>query len=275
MNRSSLKFLIVGLLVGALVSSAFDASALVSPQAPARGHAAKKAKKHKTSSKKKKKKKKKKKHHKKAPVPAPSTTAIPLVGLFRLTSGSYAGGKVSGSYIRLVLPGGSVQKGPYFPNPNSSGGTYTLLRPGTDGGLRTGAYQEPPNPPFAGLGNATANRIMVPQSFAFINYSLSTSKIDPQTKLTVPPPSIGVSDGKLSGSLQAVSAEWNSQFFNQGSPKPDGSSPGLTSAVTGTYNADTKAYTLDWTSQIVGGPFNHFSGVWHLEGVFEPSCGSV
>ena len=36
--------------------------------------------------------------------------------------------------------------------------------------------------------------------------------------------------------------------------------------MTGTYNADTKAYTLDWTSQIVGGPFNNFSGHWHLEG---------
>jgi hypothetical protein len=42
--------------------------------------------------------------------------------------------------------------------------------------------------------------------------------------------------------------------------------------VTGTYNADTKAYTLDWTSQIIGGPFNNFSGHWHLEGTFEPSC---
>ena len=82
-----------------------------------------------------------------------------------------------------------------------------------------------------------------------------------------------MSDGRLSGQLQAFSASWNKQFFNQGSPKPDGSTPGLTSLITGTYDADTKAYTLEWTSQIVGGPFNKFSGFWHLEGVFEPRCG--
>jgi hypothetical protein len=113
---------------------------------------------------------------------------------------------------------------------------------------------------------------MAPQRFAFILYSASTSRKDPQTGIDVPPPSITVRDGKLSGDLRALTAEWNKGYFNQGSPKPDGSFPGLTSPVTGTYNADTKAYTLDWTSQVVGGPFNGFSGHWHLEGTFEPTC---
>jgi hypothetical protein len=79
-------------------------------------------------------------------------------------------------------------------------------------------------------------------------------------------------DGKLSGQLQAFAAQWNKQSFNVGSPKPDGSFPGLTSPVTGTYNSDTKAYTLEWTSQIVGGAFNNFSAFWHFEGTFEPGC---
>jgi hypothetical protein len=42
--------------------------------------------------------------------------------------------------------------------------------------------------------------------------------------------------------------------------------------VTGTYNSETKAYTLEWTSQIVGGAFNNFSASWHFEGTFEPGC---
>ncbi|MEA2189300.1 MAG: hypothetical protein QOK16_4311 [Solirubrobacteraceae bacterium] len=273
MNRSSLKYLIVGLLAGGLVSSGIDAAALVSPGSPiAAGTAAVHTVKKKKGKKKKKVKAKKKKKAALAP-PAAPPAGIPLVGLFRFTPGAFAGGNVSGSYVRLIQPGGSVEKGPFFVNPNSKATTYTLLSPGTEGGLRTGSYQEPPNPAFSPTGDALTNRIMAPQRFAFILYSLSTAPKDPQTGLDVPPPSISVSDGTLSGQLQAFSAQWNKQFFNQGSPKPDGSSPGLTSPVTGTYNADTKAYTLQWTSQIVGGAFNNFSGVWHIEGIFEPRCG--
>jgi hypothetical protein len=76
--------------------------------------------------------------------------------------------------------------------------------------------------------------------------------------------------GKLSGDLAAFDATWNKQAFNQGSPKPDGSRPGNTGAVSGTYDAATGAYSLTWTSQIVGGPFNSFTGYWHLEGTFVP-----
>jgi hypothetical protein len=52
---------------------------------------------------------------------------------------------------------------------------------------------------------------------------------------------------------------------------PQGAKPGLTAGPTGTYDAATKRYVLEWSSQIVGGPFNNFTGIWHLEGVFEPA----
>jgi len=172
-----------------------------------------------------------------------------------------------------VLAGGSRDKGPFFPNPSSKATTYTLLNPGTDGGLRTGGFQPAPTPAFNATGDALANRIIAPQRFAFIQYSAQTSPTDPQTGATVPAPSISVSpDGKLSGQLQAFAAQWNKQNFNVGSPKPDGSLPGLTSPVSGTYDATTHAYTLEWTSQIVGGAFNNFSAFWHFEGTFEPGC---
>jgi hypothetical protein len=273
MNRSSLKYLIIGLLIGGLATSGIDASALVpSGSSTSAGAAAVKKKSAKQKSTKKSKKKKKTKKKKTAPVATPTTTT-PLVGLFRFKPGAYANGVASGSYIRLVLAGGTRENGPFFPNPSSKATTYTLLNPGTDGGLRTGSYQPAPDPPFSGSGDALANRIIAPQRFALINYSAQTSPKDPQTGADVPAPSISVaSDGKLSGNLAAFAAQWNKQNFNVGSPKPDGTLPGLTTPVSGTYNSETKEYTLEWTSQIVGGAFNNFSAAWHFEGTFEPGC---
>ena len=76
--------------------------------------------------------------------------------------------------------------------------------------------------------------------------------------------------GELSGDVAAVSAFYAGEVFNQGSPKPDGSATGETTpAPTGSIDTATGAYSLDWASQIVGGAFNDFTGVWHLEGSFE------
>jgi len=71
-------------------------------------------------------------------------------------------------------------------------------------------------------------------------------------------------DGRaLTGRLSAFTAEWNNQYFNQGSPKP-GSSAGQ---VHGRYDPRTRHYVLEWRSPIKGGPFDGFTGLWHLEGV--------
>ena len=283
MHRTSLKYLVIGLLIGGLATSGIDASALVSPgSSTTAGAAAVKKKKltkqqlaaKRKAAAKKKAAAKRKKAKKKKPAPVAATgTTTPLVGLFRFTPGAYASGSASGSYIRLVLAGGTRESGPFFPNPSSKATTYTLLNPGTDGGLRTGAYQPAPSPPFSGSGDALANRIIAPQRFALINYSAQTSPKDPQTGADVPAPSLSVTPGgKLTGNLAAFAAQWNKQSFNVGSPKPDGSFPGLTTPVTGSYNSDTKAFTLEWTSQIVGGAFDNFSASWHFEGTFEPGC---
>jgi hypothetical protein len=78
----------------------------------------------------------------------------------------------------------------------------------------------------------------------------------------------------LSGDLRAWEATWNKQDFNQGSPKPDGSTPKLTTPAHGTYDATTGAFVLEWTSTIVGGPFNEFTGSWHLTGTFRAAGSS-
>jgi hypothetical protein len=146
--------------------------------------------------------------------------------------------------------------------------SYTLAVPGTQGGLVTGKYQPNPTPAFNAQGGALVNSIVQPQSFTAIDFSIATNKVDPQTGKSVPAPSLSVAGGKISGQLESWSASWNKLYFNQGSPKPGGAKPGLTAPVTGTYNAKTHAFLLTWTSQVVGGPFNGFTGEWHLTGTF-------
>ena len=203
--------------------------------------------------------------------PRATAAATPLLGTFAITGGTCSGA-VSGTYFRMLQPGGAIN-GPdrgYITNANSpcSNKTYTALQPGTDGGLISGGYQPEPNPAFDKTGNALANRIVQPAVFFGVRFSLSTPATDPQTGTAVAAPAIAANGADLSGDLRAFGASWNNGHFNQGSPKPNGSKPGLTAGPTGTYDAATNAFTLDWTSLIVGGPFGGFTGQWHLTGHF-------
>jgi hypothetical protein len=205
---------------------------------------------------------------------APATSK--LVGTFKISAGTNAGSAATGSFFRMLQPGGKVGTGPYLSNANSSAKnkTYTLFKPGTDGGLSTANYQPAPSPAFDKKGNALAKRIVKPLGFFGKNFSVTTQSKDPQTGKAVPLPSITY-DGKghLTGNVRAFGAWWNNGKFNQGSPKPDGTKPGITAGPTGTYNPKTHQYVLSWTSLIVGGPFNGFTGQWHLQGTFVPKPG--
>ncbi|HEX9682760.1 MAG TPA: hypothetical protein VGA13_06740 [Acidimicrobiales bacterium] len=194
----------------------------------------------------------------------PATAPVELDGLFRIAAGS-CDGEAGGSWFRMRNPSGGT-----VTNSDSScqGGQITLLSPGTDGGLLTGEYQALPE---SGL----PRRITEPTAFFGNDFGTSTNPSDPQTGTEVGAPVIFDEGGSLSGDLRSFEAFWNGQHFNQGSPKPDGSSPGATEAVTGTYDPSTGAYSLEWASHIEGGPFNGFSGEWHLAGVFEPDPGGA
>ncbi|MGA2166491.1 MAG: hypothetical protein ABSH36_18775 [Solirubrobacteraceae bacterium] len=156
----------------------------------------------------------------------------------------------AGSYFRMIYPAAAKSKSKYFSNPYSTDAdkTYTLVTGGTDGGLRTGVLQPAPTPAFDAKGNSLAGRIIRPTSFTGIDFGLVTLGTAP---------SISVSAGRLSGQLVGFTAQWNKLSFKQGS-----------SDVSGTYNAKTHAYVLTWTSVISGGPFNGFTGYWHLQGKF-------
>jgi hypothetical protein len=210
-----------------------------------------------------------------SPQVASAASGQALVGTFKLNAGSCAGYSVGGTYFRMIFPNGNVKTGKFFDNPDSlcSNKSYTLAEPGADGGLVTGKYQPNPRPAFNAQGGSLANLIVQPQGFTAINFSIATNRIDPQTGKSVPAPQIINTKGKLSGQVEAWSAAWNKLYFNQGSPKPGGAHPGLTLPLSGTYNARTHAFVLTWTSQVVGGPFNGFTGYWHLTGTFVPSKG--
>jgi hypothetical protein len=203
---------------------------------------------------------------------AAGSRAKELVGTFKLAAGSCTGTVPTGTYFRMIFPGGTIAAGKFFDNPDSTctDQSYTLASPGTAGGLVNGKYQPDPTPAFSAAGGALATAIVKPQEFTSINFGIATNATDPQTGLAVPAPVIRDKNGKLSGQVEAWSADWNNLHFNQGSPKPDGTSPGLTLPVSGTYNAKTHAFVLTWASAVVGGPFNGFTGYWHLQGTFKP-----
>jgi hypothetical protein len=207
--------------------------------------------------------------------PSSASAASALTGTLRLSPGTCSGSGATGTYFRMILADGSPT-GPFLSNSDSpcSDQSYTPLQPGSDGGLQTGRYQPHPNPPFDAEGNALASRITRPAKFYGTGFATSTNSVDPQTRTRTPFPAVTASGSTLTADLSSFSVTWNKQYFNQGSPKPNGSYPGNTRAAKGTYDASTGAFTLQWTSQIVGGPFDKFTGLWHLTGTFVPSGGT-
>ena len=159
----------------------------------------------------------------------------------------------------MVSAGGTAEAGPFIPNADSGcpDTTYSLLNPGTDGGLLTGQWQAAPEPAFDATGNGLADLIVAPVTFFGVAFAAAT---DPNEAA----PSVTASNGVLSGDLSAFTAYYGTGVFNQGAPKSDGSGP----TPTGTVDATDGSYMTEWTSLIVGGSFDGFTGVWHLEGVF-------
>jgi hypothetical protein len=198
------------------------------------------------------------------------TGPVDLSGTFELEPGADDAGAISGSWFEMLDP-----ESP--PRPLENGNSplankdYTPLLPGTDKGLETFAYEPAPSPAFSSGGNALAEEIMQPQNFFGDNFSVVSQASDPQTGESDPLPQIVDTNGQLSGQITAWSVGWNKQWFNQGSPKPNGTTPGGTTTPTGTYDATTGHYVLEWKSLIVGGPFNSYEGSWHLEGTFVPA----
>jgi hypothetical protein len=203
---------------------------------------------------------------------SPTAQGTTLNGTFELEAGAdvAATGAIGGSYFQMITTEGVPLTNSFSTLANQN---YTPLSPGTDGGLETFQYQPGPVPAFdhGTTGNALAARIMQPQDFFGDNFSIVSEASDEQNGAADPLPRIVDLNGALSGQLSSWVVGWNGQWFNQGTPKPDGSLPSGTTALSGTYDATSGHYVLEWKSLIVGGPFNGFQGSWHLEGSFVPA----
>lgn len=200
---------------------------------------------------------------------ASADSAVPLNGLFALSPGVCSGGSVSGSFFRMILPTGDAN-GPFLSNSDSSCSdqSVTPLSAGSDGGLVSGSYQPQPAQAFDGSGNATSGSVTTPVRFYGVGFATGTNPTDPQTGSGTAAPQIFATGTALSGDLSSLGVTWNNQVFNQGAPKPGGGLPGKTSPIRGTIDPATGNFVVEWTSQIVGGPFNNFTGLWHLAGQY-------
>ena len=199
---------------------------------------------------------------------------VKLIGTFKLDPGIQQPDRShTGTYFQMFTPGG----GPPLTNSASASAdkNFTTLPPGSDGGFQTFQYQPAPSPAFSPTGDSLAARIVTPQIFFGTKFGILTAPTDPQAGAPDPLPEIIDNNGQLSGQITAWAAQSNGQSFNQGTPKPDGSLPGRTTKLQGTYDEVTHRFVLTWKSLIVGGPFNSFIGSWHLEGTFEPQAKST
>lgn len=67
---------------------------------------------------------------------------------------------------------------------------------------------------------------------------------------------VDAGSGTITVDLSSWTAHWNGTNFNQG-----------TASAGGTWDAMTGAYSISWSSTVVGGPFTGQTGNWSLQGV--------
>lgn len=226
-----------------------------------------------------------------------SAMAIPLYGTLLINPGVK-------TPIKIVRPDGTTitraryASGSYFAmganNPNANG---AMLAPGTAGGIKLGTYQNfvtnPDVPhPKGWKGDINGNGILdgkagtgykglVSKSSAFAKFSffgtntyIGLNPVSYQSANTALAPSVNIDMSTCANNVCAIKADfsawevyWNGSVFQQG-PRPNNAGPfGLAS---GSYNTANQNYSLNWASQIKGGPFGGATGYWHIDGKVSP-----
>lgn len=217
-----------------------------------------------------------------------SAATVPLSGTMQIeaVTRDVNGNFVSGSYFSM---GGN--------DPN--GAAAVSLHP-TDspdpGGIVLGTYQnfvlDPDVPhPYNWNGNGaaagtgfngtptTAGTIVSPFKFFGVSTYVGTNPVSYQSGNSHTAPTAAVDLGNCVGDVCAMTIDlsswevmWNGSAFEQG-PRPVSTGPFV--LATGQYNIVNHDYSVEWSSQINGGPFNKTTGYWHLEGTVVPLPGAV
>ena len=221
----------------------------------------------------------------------PAAHAVQLNGLLTIDAGIKANTEVSPGVYANVYQGGS-----YFAmnSNNPNGNSVAMLSPGTAGGIQLNTFQnfvtdpDVPHPqgwkgdingdgiPDGAAGgeyNALVSEGSAFSSFKFfgVDTFIGLNPVSYQSGLSKNAPTLDLVSGScvnnicnIAVDLSAWEVYWNGSVFEQG-PRPDNSNPSFDLAM-GTIDTVTGRYTLDWSSQILGGAFNGVMGFWHLEG---------
>ncbi|HHH43927.1 MAG TPA: VPLPA-CTERM sorting domain-containing protein [Gammaproteobacteria bacterium] len=233
-----------------------------------------------------------------------SALAVSLSGLITIAPGTIGP-------VEFTRPNGAIgirnqyTGGSYFAmNANNPNANAAMLTPGTARGIELGTYQnyvldpDVPHPQgwkgdingdgvadgAAGTGYTNAPPIQQSTAFApFSFFGVSTyiglNPVGYQSGQAHAAPSVDLDMSSCVGNVCSLTADlsgwevfWNGSSFEQG-PRPVNTGPfGL---ATGVYDLVTRQYSLDWVSQINGGPFNGVSGFWHIEGSVVPVPAAV
>jgi hypothetical protein len=208
---------------------------------------------------------------------SPTAQSSRLTGLFKITPGACATGKAkpSGSYLVVI----SAAESKTVPNKQSEcqNTAYTLLKPGTDDGLVTGEFQDVPGPAFDKQGDGRADRIVVPTKFGPYRFGIATNTHDQQGAAngaaTYPQPEAIVSGSSLRVDLRSLVVTYHGpssstckQAYGVGCWELGSEN------ATGTYDAATGAYDINWFSGESFTPKGDSIEV-HFEGTFVPRSG--
>lgn len=196
--------------------------------------------------------------------PRSQASGTAMTGQFIVRDGQCGSGETPvGSYFMMLDPSGNPVDNGDSP---CSDKAATPVGAGSDG-LTPGHMQ-----PFADSPGAS-RAIIAPTTFFGSPFAVATEGPDKQSGAAVEAPAVRESGGKLTGEISSFQAFYNGAYYNQGAPKPGGGTPGRTTAgLSGTYNAGSDAFVLEWRSTITGGAFNNFTGVWHLEGTYKAAA---
>lgn len=201
-----------------------------------------------------------------------------LVGSFRLTPGhcTSVAAKPTGSY--LVAVSAAANKAVRNPKSTCVNRDYTLLRPGTAGGLVTGQFQPQPDPLFDAHRNSRASAIVEPTWFGPFRLGFATEAQDEQDAPTgapaFPTPQATVINGTLNVDLRSLVVSYAGPANGTCA-----TSFGLgcwqlgSKSATGTYDARTRQFVLDWFSGESFTPKGDSIEV-HLTGNFVPAADS-
>ncbi len=220
------------------------------------------------------------------------------IALLITTASSYAS-TISLSGTMLIdagtKSGGSYVGGSYFAmganNPNSNSAMLNPTASPDPGGIVLGTYQnfvlnpDTPHPynwdglgagagtGFAGTPDVPSTMVM-PFSFFGTPTYLGTNPISYQSGNAHSAPTATVDLSNCTGNLCALTMDlsswevmWNGSAFEQG-PRPINTGPFV--LAQGLYDVGTQQYSINWASQINGGPFGGVTGYWHLSGSVVP-----